>query len=386
MKAMSIKVESSGEGASFETGGFSQRPAEMKSDRGTLRYAGRMVRFSSMPPPEKIGISRACLFGGSGLIGRALATTLERDGVEVTLYRRPHGKGGDSHGKSAKAEARHSIVPIHKSTAAWDPAARTLDLGPVERAEAVVNLAGESLADGMWTRSKKQRIWSSRVDVTQWLCTALAGLPEGKRPQVLINASAVGFYGDRGLEHVSEDSQRGRGFLAELCEAWEAATRPAREAGIRVVNVRFGVVLAPEGGALAKMLPIFSKGLGGRFGDGQQAMPWITLTDAVGVMRFAIMRPDLHGPLNAVAPEQITNAQLTDALSRSLGKPARLPVPAFALRTLLGEMARETLLNGARVHPRKLEIAGYRFEYPRLDDALFALMTAASSAGHVSAP
>jgi len=350
----------------------------MKSDRGTPRYAGRMVRFSSMPPPEKIGISRACLFGGSGLIGRALATTLERDGVEVTLYRRPHGR-------SAKA-ASHEIAPIHKSTAAWDPVAQTIDLGALERSEAVVNLAGENLGDGMWTRGKKQRIWASRVDVTQWLCTTLAALPAGKRPSVLVNASAVGFYGDRGHEHVSEDSQRGRGFLAELCEAWEAATRPAREAGIRVVNVRFGVVLAPEGGALAKMLPIFSKGLGGRFGDGQQAMPWITLTDAVSVVRFAIVHPELHGPLNAVAPEQITNAQLTEALSRSVGKPARLSVPAFALRTLLGEMARETLLSGARVHPRKLEIAGYRFEYPRLDDALHALMTAHSSAGSVSAP
>jgi uncharacterized protein len=354
----------------------------MKSDRGAPRYAGRMVRFSSMTPPEKIGISRACLFGGSGLIGRAVASTLERDGVEVTLYRRPHGRNH----KAASRGIGHEIAPIHESTAAWDPAAHTLDLGPLERAEAVVNVTGESLADGMWTRGKKQRIWSSRVDITQWLCTALAALPEGKRPAVLVNSSAVGFYGDRGHEHVSEDSQRGRGFLAELCEAWEAATRPARDAGIRVVNVRFGVVLAPEGGALAKMLPIFARGLGGRFGDGQQAMPWITLTDAVGVVRFAIAHTDLHGPLNAVAPEQITNSQLTEALSRSLGKPARLPVPAFALRTLLGEMARETLLNGARVHPRKLEIAGYRFEYPRLDDALHALMNAASTAGTVSAP
>jgi uncharacterized protein (TIGR01777 family) len=350
----------------------------MKSDRGSPRYAGLMVRFSSMPPPEKIGISRACLFGGSGLIGRAVATTLERDGVEVTQYRRPHGR--------ADKPASHEIAPIHKSTAAWDPVARTIDLAPLERAEAVVNLTGESLADGMWTRNKKQRIWSSRVDVTQWLCTALAALPDGKRPAVLVNASAVGFYGDRGHEHVSEDSQRGRGFLAELCEAWEAATRPAREAGIRVVNVRFGVVLAPEGGALAKMMPIFARGLGGRFGDGQQAMPWITLTDAVGVVRFAIVHGDIYGPLNAVAPEQITNAQLTEALSRSLGKPARLTVPAFALRALLGEMARETLLNGARVHPRKLEIAGFRFEYPRLDDALHALMTAHSTAGTVNAP
>jgi uncharacterized protein (TIGR01777 family) len=337
-----------------------------------------MVRQSSMPPPEKIGISRACLFGGSGLIGKGLASTLERDGIEVTSYRRPHG----GHARAAS----HGIAPIHKSTAAWDPAARTIDLAPLERAEAVVNLTGESLADGLWTRSKKQRIWSSRVDVTQWLASTLAALPEGKRPSVLVNASAVGFYGDRGQESVNEESQRGRGFLAELCEAWEAATRPARDAGIRVVNARFGVVLAPEGGALAKMLPIFSKGLGGRFGDGQQAMPWISLTDAVGVVRFALGHDELNGPVNAVAPDLISNGQLTDALSRSLGKPARFSVPAFALKALFGEMARETLLGGARVHPRKLEVVGYRFEYPRLDDALHALMNQATSAGALSAP
>lgn len=330
-----------------------------------------------MPPPEKIGISRACLFGGSGLIGRALASTLERDGVEVTHYRRQRA----GHSKAAS----QSHAPIHKSTAFWDPVKRTLDLAPLERSEAVVNLAGESLSEGTWTRSKKQRIWSSRVDVTQWLSTTLAGLPEGRRPSVLVNASAVGFYGDRGHESVNEESQRGRGFLAELCEAWEAATRPARDAGIRVVNARFGVVLAPEGGALAKMLPFFSKGLGGRLGDGTQAMPWITLTDAVGVLRFAIGHKELQGPVNTVAPDLITNAQLTEALSRSLGKPARLPVPAFALRAMFGEMAREMLLAGARVHPRKLEVVGYRFEYPRLDDALHALMTAVSSAGSLRA-
>lgn len=329
-----------------------------------------------MPPPEKIGISRACLFGGSGLIGRAVAATLERDGVEVTLYRRPHVR---------PEKERPSLAPIHESTAAWDPAAQTIDRAPLERADAVINLAGESLADGTWTRAKKQRIWSSRVDVTQWLAGTLAALPEGKRPALLINASAVGFYGDRGQEHVNEDSQRGHGFLAELCEAWEAATRPASEAGLRVVNVRFGVVLAPEGGALAKMLPMFAKGLGGRFGDGQQPMPWLTLTDAAGVVRFSITHGELSGPVNAVAPDLITNGQLTDALSRALGKSARLPVPAFVLRALLGEMARETLLSGARVHPRKLEVAGYRFEYPRLDDALAALMNAASSAGKLAA-
>lgn len=332
-----------------------------------------MLRPSSMPPPEKIGITRACLFGGSGLIGRSLAATLERDGVEVTRYRRNRsGRGGGAAQGSSIAE----------STASWDPPAGSIQIAPLERADAVVNLAGESLADGPWTRARKQRIWNSRIDTTALLAKTLAGLSH--KPKVLVNASAVGFYGDRGHNHVTEDSERGAGFLAELCEAWEAATLPAIEAGIRVVNMRFGVVLTAEGGALAKMLPMFRRGLGGRFGDGEQAMPWIALTDAVGTVRFAIMCSELRGPVNAVAPDLITNAELTAGLSRALAKPARLPMPAFALRMVLGEMANETLLGGARVHPRKLEIAGYRFEYPRLEDALPALLAGAPSAARAA--
>jgi uncharacterized protein (TIGR01777 family) len=306
------------------------------------------------------------LFGGSGLIGKSAAATLERDGVEITRYRRNRPKSG---------RAGADSTSIGESSATWDPPAGVINTAPLERADAVINLAGENLGDGVWTRAKKQRIWASRVDTTALLAKTLAGLTH--KPSVLVNASAVGFYGDRAHEHVTEESERGSGFLAEMCEAWEAATLPASHAGIRVVNLRMGVVLTAEGGALAKMLPVFRRGLGGRFGDGEQAMPWISLTDAVGTLRFALMCKELHGPVNAVAPEQITNAQLTDALSRALAKPARIPVPAFALRLVLGEMATEMLLGSARVHPRKLEIAGYRFEYPRLDDALPALLAGA---------
>jgi uncharacterized protein (TIGR01777 family) len=194
-------------------------------------------------------------------------------------------------------------------------------------------------------------------------------------PAVLVNASAVGYYGDRGEDAVYEDSEPGRGFLAELCQAWEAATEPAERAGVRVVKLRFGVVLTPQGGALAKMLIPFRLGLGGKFGGGEQRMPWIALADAVGAATFAMRHRELAGAVNAVAPESITNGQLCEALSHVLGRPTLLPVPGFALRAVLGaEMANELLLTGANVRPRELEEAGYRFEYPRLEDALDAML------------
>lgn len=294
------------------------------------------------------------MFGASGLVGRKLVPQLEREGVRVTRY----------------ARGVRSATP-EPNVAYWDPPSGPIDLSPLERADAVINLAGESLADGLWTKGRKRRLWSSRVQSTELLCRAIAELSH--KPAVLVNASAVGYYGHRELEEVREGSQRGGGFLAELAEAWEAATQPAQAAGVRVVMLRFGVVLAPEGGALAKMLPVFRKGFGGRMGDGTQAMPWISLPDAIGVIRFAIACRELSGPVNAVAPEIVTNAQLTDSLARVLGKPARLPVPAFVLRATLGELAQETLLMSARVRPHKLEVAGYRFEYPRLEDALITL-------------
>lgn len=289
--------------------------------------------------------------GGKGLLGTALAEGLRASGVEVTVYSRaPSGPG----------EAR------------WAPGVGEIDRGPLGRADAVVNLAGESLAGGRWTTARKQRFIDSRVKVTGLLVRTLAEL--ASPPSVLVNASAVGFYGDRGDTAVGEHSAAGGGFLAELCQAWEAATAPATAGGIRVVLPRFGVILAPGGGALRSMLPAFRLGAGGRLGSGEQFMPWIALPDAAGVVRFAIERTDISGPVNAVAPDACTNAQFSDALAQALHRPAMLPVPAIALRALLGEMAEELLLQGANVRPLELERAGYRFEYPRLVDALAVLL------------
>jgi uncharacterized protein (TIGR01777 family) len=299
-------------------------------------------------------ISRVCVFGGSGFLGSHLTASLRRAGSAVTPFTRTRGQDQPGLGY-------------------WDPEAGAIDLQHLENADAVVNLAGENLVDGRWTPARKRRLWQSRVDSTALLSRTLAKLTH--KPLVLLNASAVGFYGDRGEEAVYEESARGTGFLAELCEAWEAATQPATAAGIRVVRMRYGVVLGTKGGALQMMMRPFRLGVGGRLGSGEQRMPWIALPDAVGATRFALRHPEMSGAVNAVAPEPVTNAQFTQALARVLGRPAALPVPGFALKVALGaEMAREMLLHGANVRPRRLEVAGYRFEYPRIDDALEALL------------
>jgi uncharacterized protein len=306
--------------------------------------------LSSEPSPAS---ERVCVMGASGMLGTALINSLLRTGDRVTAFSRKRGSDQPGMGH-------------------WDPRVGTIDAARLEGAGAVVNLAGESLAGGRWTHGRKQQLWASRIDSTALLCRTLSQLE--RPPRVLVNASAVGFYGDRGDNAVYEDSAPGSGFLAELCQAWEAATAPAQEAGIRVVLVRFGVIITPAGGALAKMLPPFRLGLGGRLGSGEQRMPWIALPDAVGVTRFVLRRTDIEGPINVVAPESITNAMFTEALGRVLGRPTAMAVPGFALKAALGaEMAREVLLTGANVRPRRLEITGYRFEYPRLDDALEAM-------------
>jgi uncharacterized protein len=308
---------------------------------------------SSIPPEGSPAISRVCIFGASGLVGTALCQGLLKAGSHITAFTRSRKRDQPGIGH-------------------WDPTAGTIESERLEAADAVVNLAGAGLADGRWTAARKRELWSSRVDATALLSRTLARLDTP--PSVLVNASAVGFYGDRGEEAVYEESPPGTGFLAELCQAWEAATEPALGAGIRVVSLRFGLVLTPKGGALPKLIAPIRLGVGGRLGSGEQRTPWIALPDAVGAVRFALRSRELSAGVNAVAPESVTNAQLVEALGRVLHRPVALPVPAFALKAALGaELAREVLLSGANVRPRRLEIAGYRFEYPRLDDALDAM-------------
>jgi hypothetical protein len=235
-----------------------------------------------------------------------------------------------------------------------------------------VHLAGENIAAGRWTVEKKARIRDSRVKGTKTLCEALAQLSQP--PKVLVSASAIGYYGDRGAELLWENSALGTGFLAEVCQAWEEATRPAMEKGIRVVLLRIGVVLSPAGGALAKMLLPFKLGLGGIIGSGKQYMSWIALDDVVGTIDHVLITDTLQGPVNAVAPHPVTNSEFTKTLRRVLRRPTLFPMPAFAARLAFGEMADELLLASTRVEPKRLIATEYRFRYPELEDALRHLL------------
>ncbi|HEX9779773.1 MAG TPA: TIGR01777 family oxidoreductase [bacterium] len=290
--------------------------------------------------------------GSSGLIGSALRRSLLQDGHRVTRLVRAAPRPGDD-------------------AVLWDPSGAA-DPAGLSGADAVVHLAGEHIASGRWTAAKRARIRHSRVDGTRVLAETLARADA--RPGALICASAVGFYGDRGEEVLREDSPPGSGFLPEVCRAWEAAAAPAAKAGIRVVHLRFGMVLSPSGGALAMMLPVFRLGLGGRLGGGRQYQSWISIDDAVGVIRHAMTEPRLTGPVNAVAPGAPTNAEFTRALGRALKRPAGFPVPAFAVRLLFGGMADEVLLASARAEPAKLLGTGYRFHHPEPAGALEALL------------
>jgi uncharacterized protein (TIGR01777 family) len=240
--------------------------------------------------------------------------------------------------------------------------------GQLAGVTAAIHLSGANVSGKRWTASYKREIEESRIKPTLALSTLLAGLE--RPPAVLVCASAVGIYGDRGEEELSEASSPGSDFLARVCLAWEAATKPASDAGIRVVHLRFGVVLAPQGGALAKMLPIFRLGLGGPLGSGRQWMSWIALEDAVGAIEFALQTQELAGPVNVVSPQPVTNLQFTRSLSRVLHRPAVLPVPSFALRSLFGEMAEATILASQRVLPARLTALGFPFAFPELDRAL----------------
>jgi uncharacterized protein len=259
----------------------------------------------------------------------------------------------------------------------WDPYTQTLDTEALEGLDAVVHLAGENIADGRWTATKKLRIRESRIQGTRFLAQSLASLFDP--PKVLVSVSAIGYYGDRGEELLDEESDPGKGFLADVCREWEAAAAPAVMRGIRVVHPRLGIVLSPTGGALARMLPPFRLGIGGRIGSGQQYMSWISIEDLVGILDYAIHNGSLHGPVNAVSPNPLTNQDFSIMLGRVLSKPSLLALPAFAARIAFGEMADALLLASARVLPTRLKESGYNFRFPEVENALrHALETSAS--------
>ena len=294
-------------------------------------------------PPLKIAIT-----GASGLIGSALSTFLSCAGNEIkTLVRR---------------RPRLDSPEIF-----WDPYRGELDKTSMESLDAVIHLAGENIGAGHWTPRRKEFIMESRIKGTQFLCETLAALKHP--PKVLISSSAIGFYGDRGEEALTEDSAPGQGFLAKVCQAWEGATEPARQAGIRVVNVRTGIVLTSLGGALAKMLTPFQMGLGGVIGSGNQWMSWISLEDLVGIYHYLIHTETLSGAVNAVAPNPVTNREFTKTLGKVLKRSTIFPLPGFIVKALFGEMGQALLLEGQKVQPAKLISSGFSFLYPGLDSA-----------------
>ena len=283
---------------------------------------------------------RVAVSGSHGLVGSALVPVLTTGGHEVVRLRR---RQSDNH------------VAVHGTDGA-------------EGTDAVVHLAGENIAAGRWSPSQKRQLRDSRVEVTRTLCENLARLAQP--PRTLVCASAIGFYGNQGDEWVDEQSPSGEGFLAEVCQQWEAACAPARDAGIRVVNLRFGAVLSPRGGALAKMVTPFRLGLGGRVGDGRQYVSWISIDDAVGTIHHAVMNDQVAGPVNAVAPNPATNQEFTRTLAAVVRRPALVPVPATAARLALGEMADGLLFCSTRVRPLRLDESGYRFRHVQLEHAL----------------
>ena len=294
---------------------------------------------------------RIAIAGSSGLLGQALTRACRAAEHEVLLLVRPG---------SALAERPGAV--------AWDPTRGVIDAAALEGCGAVVNLAGANLAGKRWTPTVKQELRASRINTAQLLVRTLAGLH--RPPQVFLNASAVGCYGTQPWEReLDESAPPGEGFLAELVREWEAAVVPAEQYGARVVLARFGVVLSADGGMLTQLVPVFKSGLGGRLGSGAQALSWIALPDAIRAMLFALDTQALAGPVNFTAPQAVTNAQFTHELARALHRPALAALPAPLLRLALGEMA-QMLLGGQRAIPRKLEQAGFTFDYPRLAAAL----------------
>jgi uncharacterized protein (TIGR01777 family) len=291
--------------------------------------------------------------GASGFIGTALVRALRADGEDVvTLVRRaPAGAG----------ERR------------WDPARHEIDPAALDGADVVVHLAGAGIGDRRWSDERKRLILASRVESTTTLADEIVRRDD--RPPVWLSASAVGYYGDTGEETVDETSPSGAGFAAEVVRQWEGSTRAAEEVGVRVVHLRSGIVLSPEGATLAKLLPLFKFGVGGRLGSGRQWMSWIALSDHLAAIRFLAGRDDIAGPVNLTAPEPVRNAEFTKALARAVHRPAVFPVPSPALRAVFGGFADEGPLASQRVVPSRLEAAGFSFGFDDIDAALAAMLS-----------
>ncbi len=298
---------------------------------------------------------KVLISGSSGLVGSALCQRLEAepDCEIVRLVR-----------KQSPDTQQTSVV--------WNPAEGQLEPQAFDGVDVVVHLGGVNIAGKRWSPEVKQKIFNSRFQSTSLLASQLATLEQ--KPSVFLCASAVGFYGDRGEDRLDESSPRGEGFLADVCQAWEQATQPAKDAGIRVVNMRFGMILDRKGGALGQMLTPFKMGVGGRLGSGKQYWSWIALPDVINALQFCLNHSELAGPVNFVAPDEVTNLEFTKTLGKVLSRPTCLPVPAWGVKTAFGEMGQELMLTSARVVPKKLTEAGFQFQYPQLEDAFRSVL------------
>src|ERR1043165_2417787 len=290
--------------------------------------------------------------GASGLVGKALTPLLEADAHDIVRLVRNSPKAGEVE---------------------WHPNQDAIEPDKLEGFEAIINLAGENIAEGRWTEEKKKKIHDSRVHGTHLLSEAIAKLMN--KPRVFLCASATGIYGDRGDETLVEQSESGGGFLAGVCREWEKATEPAHRAGVRVVNLRFGPILARAGGMLEKMLTPFKMGLGGKIGSGKQYISWVGIDDVVAAIKLALNDESIRGPLNVVSPQPVTNERFTRALAEALSRPTVMAMPAFAARLAFGEMADEMLLVSQRVMPKRLQAAGFQFQYSDLESALQHYLT-----------
>jgi len=328
-------------------GGAAERELERLFAFRRARLSNDLTRHGSAP--EGTGSLTVAITGASGFVGTALTAFLETGGHKVVrmVRRRP---------------------PEGSEDVYWDHRREVIDVERLDGVDAVVHLAGESLSDGRWDEAKKREIRDSRTRGTRFLAEALARVRPV--PKVLVSASAIGYYGDRGNQRLVEGSSPGRGFLAEVCQDWEASTAPAARAHIRVVHLRSGLVLSAAGGALPQMLLPFKMGAGGRLGGGRQYTSWIDLDDLVGMIHHALVHENVTGALNATAPNAVTNATFTSTLGRVLHRPTVIPLPGLAIRALFGEKGRALLLEGARVLPDKAEKTGFSFLYPGLEESL----------------